>query len=294
MSGPVYLKASPRSGGTLFITLLDAHPEIATSYEIYEQGLMGDNGIPLSVQETLCWLEGSKHDMAEDSQWIKRLPDVSLRTFLFRARRGGLCVDEIIDELNALNGDASFGSNGIRLKFIDALMQRKMKKMGKKLWGGKTQADLYKLHDRHPDGCFFIMVRDVRDVYASMCNRGSFGFAPKQAAELWKKQILDFRKFVSERRPNAMEVRYEKLATEPESVLKKVCQLIGVDYSLEMLSFHQKEMTLFKNPHGHLSSKQLQEGLNQQSIGRWKTDLKTSDVDEIMTVAGDLTNESLK
>jgi len=294
MSGPVYLKAIPRSGGTLFITLLDAHPEIATSYEIYEKGLTGDNGKPLSIQSILDCLEDFRRDAADDSQWIKRLPDASLRSFLFRARRGGLCVDEVIEELTALGSNASFNSNGNRLDFIDALMQRKMRKMGKKLWGGKTQTDLSVLHDRHPDACFFIMVRDIRDVYASMSNRGSFSYTPKQAAELWKERILDFRKFVSERQPKAMEVCYEKLATEPESVLAKACQLIGVRYSSEMLSFHQKEMTLFKNPHGHLSSQQLQQGLNRQSIGRWKNDLKAGEVDSIMAVAGDLINESIE
>ncbi|MDA8660022.1 sulfotransferase [Luminiphilus sp.] len=294
MSGPVYLKAIPRSGGTLFITLLDAHPEIATSYEIYEKGLTGDNGKPLSIQSILGCLEDSKHDAADDSNWIKRLPYANLRAFLYRARRGGLCVEEIIEELNSLSRHASFDSNGTRLEFIDALMQRKMQKQGKRLWGGKTQADLYKLHDRHPDACFFIMVRDVRDVYASMANRGIFGYTPKQAADFWKKTILDFRKFVSERKPNAMEISYEKLATEPESILTKACERIGVGYSSEMLSFHQKEMTLFKNPHGHLSSQQLQQPLNRQSIGRWRNDLKAGEVDSIMAVAGDLINESIK
>lgn len=289
MNGPVYLRAIPRSGGTLFVTLLDAHPKIAMSYEVYEDRLFSDCGTPLSSDCILRWLERAGPFARNDVDWIKQLPDSNLCTFLFRARRGGLTVDEVISILREFHGvGASFDDNGSRLRFIDQLMQCKSRKVGKEFWGGKTQAPLYTLHAQHPDACFFIMVRDIRDVYASMLSKGSFTYTAEEAAEVWKQRIQGFRDFVSSRKPRAMEIRYEQLAKKPEYVLESACEVIGVEYSSEMLSYHKRQMTLFENPHGHLSSQQLQEGINDRSIGRWKSELTQSDIDSIMAVAGDL------
>ena len=290
--GPVFIKAIPRSGGTLFTTLLDAHTEIAMSYEIYEENLFGEGGIPLKVEKTLNWLENEMPDMNDDLQWIKQLPDNNLRVFLYRARRGGLEMAEIMDILKSIEDkDTAFETSTGRLSFIEALMQKKAQKQGKTIWGGKTQADLYELHDRHPDACFFIMNRDVRDMFSSMQNRGSFTYTARQAAELWRERILEFRRFAARRNPKAMEIDYEDLARDPGTVLTEACRLIGTKYDPGMLGFHNQNMTLFKNPHGHLSNEQLKQGLNTSSIGRWKTDLSAEDADAIMAIAGDFIYE---
>ena len=288
--GPVYLKAIPRSGGTLFVTMLDAHPSIAMSYEIYEANLFADSGEELNAVDAIRLLEA--HRCSDDTQWIRGLPESNFRTFLFRARRAGLSVSEILNELIAFvekGGDFVDGPG--RLDFIESLMCRKALNTNKGVWGGKTQADLYQLHDRNPNAAFFIMVRDIRDVFASMSSKGSFRYTAKDAAELWKTRILEFREFVSRRSPRAMEIRYEHLASEPETLLGDVCQLLGVDYSSEMLRFHEKEMTIFKNPHGHLSNEQIQKGLNIHSIGRWRNDLLDPDLRVIESIAGDLLDE---
>jgi hypothetical protein len=225
----------------------------------------------------------------DDLKWIKRLPDNNLRVFLFRARRGGLNVLEILSELKCFaETNGSLENQSGRLDFIDALMKRKMVKEEKKIWGGKTQSDLYTLHQRYPKASFFIMNRDIRDVYASMCNTGNFNFAPDEAANLWKNRILEFRKFVEKCKPNSMEVFYEELVKNPDQVLTKVCEIIGIDYHSDMLHFHEKKMSLFQNPHGHLSSEKIKIGLNSKSIGRWKNDLKSKDVEKILSIVGEL------
>lgn len=288
--GPVYLKAIPRSGGTLFVTMLDAHPSIAMSYEIYEANLFAEGGAALNACVLINQLEKNKH--IDDVLWIKSLEDINFRTFLFRARRAGLSVSEILNELKSFyNRGGSLNVSSGRLDFIESLMLRKALNINKDVWGGKTQANLYQLHDRNPKAVFLIMVRDIRDVFASMSSKGSFKYSAREAAELWKTRILKFREFVSQRSPKAMEIRYEHLVRAPETVLKEVCQLVGVDYSSEMLRFNEREMTIFKNPHGHLSSEQIQKGLNTHSIDRWKNDLSDSDLCEIYSIVGDLLDE---
>jgi len=286
---PIFLRAIPRSGGTLFVTLMDAHPKISMSYEIYDDRLFDEHGKPMSAIAVINWIEQAASNSKDDVQWIKQLPDNNLCVFLFRARRGGLSVIEILEILKDFVGMGnSFETSVGRLRFIEALMQKKAQKYGKLVWGGKTQADLYKLHDRHPDACFFIMRRDPRDMYASMQNKGSFKYTATEAATLWKERILEFRKFVRRRNPKAMEICYEELVTRPVAVLTEICRLTDVEYNPAMLDYHKQNLTLFQNPHGHLSNDQLQKGLNTQSIDRWKRDLNSDEVESVIAVARDL------
>lgn len=290
-SMPVFLRAIPRSGGTLLVTMLDAHPEIAMSYEIYEENLFDEQHRPLLLDEIINWLDHTKENNRNDVDWIKRLPIDNFRVFLLRARRGGLSVTEILNILkHHACSNGSFQTSKDRLNFIDELMKKKMKKADKSIWGGKTQSNLYELHERYPNACFLIMNRDIRDVFASMLNNGSFTYTAEDAANLWKQRILDFREFIACCKAKGMEICYEELARSPESVLSKVCRLIGVSYDPCMLGFHEKTMTLFQNPHGHLSCEQLKKGLNTQSIGRWKNELSVGDLNSIRSVTGGLVN----
>ena len=77
----------------------------------------------------------------------------------------------------------------------------------------------------------------------------------------------------------------------PQAVIRDVCSFIGVNYRHEMLSFHEKELSLFRNPHGHLSHKQIAKGINTLSIGRWKDDLRSEDVKIFMEWNSDLLDE---
>jgi hypothetical protein len=288
---PIFLKAIPRSGGTLFVTMMDAHPDIAMSYEIYEDRLLDDNGKPFSIESILRWYELCNKNETDDVKIINSFPENNFRIFLFRARRSGLNLFEMIDILRIIFEEGgTFDNSTGRLNFIDALMQKKMEKQKKNFWGGKTKANLYKLHYRYPNACFFIMKRDVRDVFASMKSKGNFNYTAKETAELWKNTLLNFRKFVSKCKPKSMEICYEKLASEPKDILVRICSIVGVNYDQEMLLFHKKKLTLFQNPHGQLSADQLKKGLNKNSIGRWKNELSVGDLNSIRSVTGDLIN----
>lgn len=252
--------------------MLDAHQSIAMSYEVYERNLFTSHGDPIIPGDFADELE--KHKQADSPSTIRQLTDPNLRVLLFRALRSGLTVSEIVEELrdSGQKKDVFHDQHG-RLDFIDRLMKRKMMKQGKIFWGGKTEASLYELHQRHPGAIFFIMVRDIRDVYASMINNGQFPHSAVEAAELWETRILRFREFVRRRNPKSMEVHYEELVREPSKVLGSVCNLVGLEPDEDMIHFHEKNLSLLQNPFGHLSSEQIKRGLNTSSVGRWKQDL---------------------
>ncbi len=286
---PVFLRPVGRSGGTLFVTMLDAHPEMAMSYEIYEDRLLDGSGKPMDPQTIADELEQCRP--ADDNQdgWIKALADRNLQVFMWRARRAGLDVDEVLTQIQQFaEASDSLETIDSRLELIDRLMIYKMTKLGKTVWGGKAAVDPRALHNRHPDASFFIMVRDGRDILASRLNTGDFETDPRKVAHEWVEMLNDFHAFASQSNVRAMEVRYEQLVHEPELVLREVCDHVGVGYSPLMLSYHERDMSLFRNPYGHLSHNQIARGLNAHTIGRWRRDLSAEQVDAFCEVAGDL------
>lgn len=286
---PVFLRPVGRSGGTLFVTMLDAHPEIAMSYEIYEDRLIKTNGSPMIASEIVDELNNSRPTDGDQDTWIKSLKDKNLQVFMWRARRAGLDVQHILEQVGLLNDEnRKLDTLDGRLELIEKLMICKMQLLGKTIWGGKAAVDPRALHKRNPKAKFFIMVRDGRDILASRLNTGNFQTDPSAVAKEWVSMVSDFRDFALVPGVNATEISYEKLVYQPEQVLAEVCEIIGVEYSPKMLSFHEQDMALFRNPYGHLSHQQIAKGLNANTIGRWKRGLTAKQVDEFCEVAGDL------
>lgn len=46
---PIFVRGYSRSGGTLMVTILDAHPDIAMSYELYPNLLISKNGTDIEL-----------------------------------------------------------------------------------------------------------------------------------------------------------------------------------------------------------------------------------------------------
>ncbi|MCH8822210.1 MAG: sulfotransferase [Planctomycetes bacterium] len=289
---PVFLRPIGRSGGTLFVTMLDAHPELAMSYEIYEDRLIDTKGTPMEAGAIVNELKNVRPADGNQDAWIRALADRNLQVFIWRACRAGLDVQQVLEQVSLFN-DAKKKLDTLdgRLELIEMLMVYKMQLLGKKIWGGKAAVDPRALHKRNPHAKFFIMIRDGRDILASRLNTGKFDTDPTAVAKEWVGMLSDFRDFALATGVHATEISYEELVYQPEQVLTKVCEIIGVEYSPKMLSFHEQDMSLFRNPYGHLSHKQIAKGLNANTIGRWKRDLTAKQVDEFCLVAGYLLDD---
>lgn len=283
----------PRTGGTLLVTMLDAHPDVAMSYEIYEDKLLDAAGRPFELRRMASSLAAALAALPDDTARIRSLSDANLRTFLFRAKRAGLELCEIADEVEAcLAGNGSLDDLPGRLSLIERLMILKAHKTGKSLWGGKTNTDPRHWQRLSPRACFLAMVRDGRDVLASRRHKGEFGSEPRQVAREWTAGLLQFQRFASTPGVRAMAVRYERLVREPDTVMREVCAFVGVPYCPQVLQFHQMDLPLYRNSYGHLSSAQIAQGLNDRSIGRWRRDLAAEDVLAFETEAGGVLESS--
>ena len=87
---------------------------------------------------------------------------------------------------------------------------------------------------------FALMVRDGRDVAASFIKRlGDAGIGARR----WiteNKIVLEQSKV-----PDVAVIRYEDLIVDPEGTLKNICSFSNIEYSSEMLQYHQNKRNWF-------------------------------------------------
>lgn len=289
---PVFVVATARTGGTLLTTMLDAHPLLGMSYEIYQDLLIAQDGDPLSVTSALTLLDHARCD--DQVKWLRGITDRNLRAFAARARRGGLAVEDVRAAL------AEHGRRGRtldevedRLDLIDDLMLATMHVKDAQRWGGKiARVDLALVHRRHPDAVFLATLRDGRDVLASRQRVGRFDGTPETVATEWKRAVTRFRDLIASAGARGAEIRYERLVSSPAQVLSELTSLIGIAYHRQMLDFATLDLSLYAAPHGHLSGQQIKEGLTRSSVGRWRSELSDEEITRFEATAGDMLERS--
>ncbi|MEM7153460.1 MAG: sulfotransferase [Myxococcota bacterium] len=91
--------------------------------------------------------------------------------------------------------------------------------------------------DLWPDARFIHVIRDPRDVARSCIGMGWVGNVYR-GAEIWLEAEKRWERLKAEIRDDQwMEVRYEALVRNPETVLSEVCEFLGLEYDPEMLEF---------------------------------------------------------
>lgn len=295
---PVFVRGMSRSGTTLLTTLLDAHPEIAMSYEIYPillRGRQRDSEGTATEYDDLDANELLDILAQPEKEWLKELNEQGLkdiRTFLARALRGGLSANEIVTvlESHARRGLTLCDDEG-RMAFIEGLSLQKMKIQGKRRWGCKFSGRYDSYTSNWPDAYYLNILRDGRDVLASQKNTGSFNPEVEKFARSWARSNLDFRELSQTLNVKAMEVKYEVLVQEPEQETVRICEFLEIPFSSEMLKFHEKDLTIFEKPMGHLSLNRVSVPVDASKIGRWKTDLTDEELSAFYEAAGDRMDE---
>ncbi len=124
-------------------------------------------------------------------------------------------------------------------EFLDEFMHLCASKRGKERWVEKTPANV--LHvDRifayWPDAVFLHMVRDPRDVYASMKEAGKWA-DPRQFAELWMHFIGTFDLMRGKHADKIHEVHYEYLVKDATVVTSKLLTIIKEPWDIAVAMF---------------------------------------------------------
>lgn len=295
---PIFVRGMSRSGGTLLVTLLDAHPDIAMSYELYpgllahttsnrhhpksaEFGEGADTGADLREVVEILETFGPKAFNVLSERDLK-----DVQVFLARAGRSGVVLPTLTAILKAhLSAGQNLAASEDRLRLIERVALEKMRSENKQLWGLKCSGRYEQYHEIWPSAYFINIIRDGRDVLASQQNTGNFRNSPKEVARSWVNTHMQFRKLVERPDVNAVEIFYEKLAHDPESEVRRLCDFLELAFSPEMLGFHSSDLSIFRNPKGHLSIDRILKPIDTSKIGRWKQDLSENDLAEFNSEA---------
>ena len=209
-----------RSGTTLLRMMLDAHPELAIPPETH-------------FLNTVIQASGR----------IRFNPAAARRAIVKDPRRRwgdfGLDEDELLARFEAIE----------RFNTSDALRAFYLlyaEKHGKRRWGDKTPdyvRKMRKLQRTLPEARFIHVIRDGRDAGMSqnsrIAQRGKDPIPAREMARRWRKRILKSRIDAAEVE-HYIEVRYEDLVEDTESVLRRVCEHVELDYDPAMLRYHER------------------------------------------------------
>ena len=198
---------------------------------------------------------------------------------------------------NNLSGatiDAAF--RDLCMSFLRPYHRRQQKKR----IAEKTPANVLhfeELERLFPDGQFIHVVRDGRDVVASLLGmdwRDSKTGAPQDitqdpeaAARAWATHVQCG--LAAERTGAAYRIHYEQLVCSPEETLRPLLDFLGEPWSPSMLDFHQNpSIALGEN---ESSAGRVSQPLDRAAIGRWRHALAPATARIVEDVAGPLLQE---
>jgi len=276
-----------RSGTTLLRLMLDAHPQLTIPPETHFVPTV------VSVCERLVAEGASTAEIREQA----------LEAMTTHPRWGDFGVPE--EEVRELmeRRDPLTPGDAIR-SFYEAYAAGE----GKPRWGDKSPPYTWKarrIQRALPEAHFIHIIRDGRDVALSL-SEVSWGPADVTlAAEKWVSELRRARhRAQGLARRTYMELRYEDLVADPESVLRRVARFVDLPWDEAMLDYHRqaeqrmsREMARTLKPLGG-GTITAEERARQHELvsrppsssrtGRWRTEMSAQDRAAFESVAGRL------
>ena len=249
-----FIVGVPHSGTTLLRLMLDSHPDLSIPAET---GFLPDARRILAA------------GMADAREAFFRIVTLSPAWSGFRldadAFRASL---EAIEPFDLADGVRSF------YRLCAA-------RSGKPRFGDRTPSygsHLDAIQSVLPEARFIHVIRDGRDAALSVTG---LWFAPEGEIESlaadWRGRILRTRQ-LSKGCAHYLEVRYERLITDPPAELRRVCEFIELPYDASMERFHERQ-----DPDGRPHDPSL--------VERWRRDMGADMRGRFEAVAGDLLTE---
>ena len=264
-----------RSGTTLLRLMLDAHPALA---------------------------------IGPETQFVGDLIDLEI---------GGANTDELVEAIVAARTWADFGLDpaafaeraaaldlaGVLRAFYGLYAQSREKPR----WGEKTPAYMRRMlsiGDLLEEARFVHLIRDGRDVALSRRARGMGADKPMaKTAMLWRRRIERAHSEARRLPGRYLELRYEDLVADPEPQLRRICELIELDFDPAMLRHDEgaegrlAELGDLDAEGGRRardagerarSHSRAKEPASTSRIGAWRTEMESGDRHEFEAVAGSL------
>ena len=263
---PFFVVGSDRSGTTMLMMMLDAHPELGVSRESW---------FLIDLMDALP-LEGPLDDeqvgrayeiLRAHPRWQRwDIPDEQLRAALDALEKPDLAT------------------------LVEAVFRLDLERNGKASWGDKTPAyvrEIDRILTLFPDARFVHLVRDARDVCISLRKVGWHGPTLANMARYWNEHVASGIEAGRRRgEPTYLEIAYEDLVLDVEGQLRRICGFLGVDFDPAML--HWYEQTAEKTADRPMKYQtKLHRAPRPSDVGRWRREMSAFDVAIVETYAGD-------
>jgi hypothetical protein len=267
---PVFIVGSPRSGTTLLQSMISSSGEIAIAPE---------HDFLLRFRERYV-----RRDFRERATRAAFVSDLfALRATHYWKVDRALLIDAL-DALRPVNYSGVV--RGIYESFAAS--------HGTRRWGAKIPffaLHLPLLRDMFPDVCVIHLVRDGRDVLASMRERARNGARhfptdARLAALRWRQLVLggsEGQRLLSVDR--YLELRYEDLIANTQSTLQAIEQFLNCRLS-GASERHYRHALGTAVVHSDQIDRYLHPGVNARGVARWRGDLTRRDVHWFEAIAG--------
>jgi hypothetical protein len=265
---PVIVGGCPRSGTTLFGSMLHSHPLLAmppeTRFVVEGYKKRGDFGDLADESGRLAyakWVVGGKGT---------------------RFRQLGLDKEPVVAALVA--APPSIGS------LAGTVLSQFAAKHGKARWGDKRPKYveiLPTVFGMFPDAQFINLIRDARGCTASLKQLGWWGYGAVESLERWQRSIEAGLQARTWCRPDQyLEVRYEDLVASPVSELRRVCEFLGIDYADEMVAHESGAALIDKGYHTRVA-----QPVDDKAVSKWREVLTPEELSLVEDKVGDLLDE---
>ncbi len=265
---PFFVVGCSRSGTSLLRNLLRSHPRLTVAPESH-------------IFPRLWHAFGDPKTSAE----AERLGATILRNSWFRVWP--------IDGLTAKD----FTHARTFAEIMHVVYGRVAKSVGRERWGDKTPQyveQISLLWEIFPDAPVIHIIRDGRDVALSLLRMRFLEENMYCAARAWRQRVNSARSLSSHPRANQiLEVRYEALLTETETVMRQICAHLGEDFSEKVLEIAEPWIIRAEQPRiGKTRTYRPRPQVIVPSYAqKWRSAMRPKDLEIFEAAAGDLLDE---
>jgi len=187
------------------------------------------------------------------------------------------------------------------VEFADLFATEFLTNECKKRWVEKTPNNVRAI-DRlltwYPNARFIHVIRDGRDVVCSLRKHPrervvNGKIVPVDSNNPVERSAMRWLNDTSmglafQNHPRCIEVRYEAFVTDPAAEMARVCDFIGEDFEQGMLNPDSDSSVNAQRSGQNMNNAGAARPITPKSIGRWKTDLKETERNAFIDVAGEL------
>jgi len=271
----------PRSGSTLLSLMLGSHPEICSPPEPW---------IVLALTEYLGL--GNIRFAPYGREWA----EIAAMEFLLNPERKQRGV--LGKALRMIGATSPPDATTVARQILQAAYQMHLDVSGKKVFVDKTPryyTVLGLINEIFPQAKKIILLRNPLDIFASYKSTWEVSrsiFTPEGVLVHTRdfcEGLFTLADYIAPNRDDVLVLRYEDLASDPESVLRSACGYADIDFSPAMLAFYENTALLEeyrRSPVGDPVSSNQPKPTSNLTVNAWEERLDRADIQALIDVLG--------